>query len=91
MWSFNRGWPLNGGPLNRGSTVLQESITSAFVCHFKSSVCKVNHEVSASVWIMFITIWQASVTTTTTWASYTISRGSITLREFRDKSLVFFM
>jgi hypothetical protein len=22
MWPFNRGWPLNGGPLNRGSTVL---------------------------------------------------------------------
>jgi hypothetical protein len=21
MWPFNRGWPLNGGPLNRGSTV----------------------------------------------------------------------
>ena len=20
-WPFNRGWPLNGGPLNRGSTV----------------------------------------------------------------------
>ena len=23
MWPFNRGWPLNGGPLNRGSTVLR--------------------------------------------------------------------
>ena len=22
MWPFNRGWPLNGGPLNRGSTVI---------------------------------------------------------------------
>ena len=22
MWPFNRGWPLNGGPLNRGWTVL---------------------------------------------------------------------
>jgi hypothetical protein len=22
MWPFNRGWPLNGGPLNRGSTVV---------------------------------------------------------------------
>ena len=22
MWPFDRGWPLNGGPLNRGSTVL---------------------------------------------------------------------
>ena len=21
MWPFNRVWPLNGGPLNRGSTV----------------------------------------------------------------------
>ena len=21
MWPFNREWPLNGGPLNRGSTV----------------------------------------------------------------------
>ena len=25
MWPFNRGWPLNGGPLNRGSTVLRVS------------------------------------------------------------------
>jgi hypothetical protein len=23
MWPFNRGWPFNGGPLNRGSTVLR--------------------------------------------------------------------
>ena len=23
MWPFKRGWPLNRGPLNRGSTVLQ--------------------------------------------------------------------
>ena len=25
MWPFNGGWPLNGGPLNRGSTVMNNS------------------------------------------------------------------
>jgi hypothetical protein len=31
MWPFNRGWPLNGGPLNRGSTVLRVSIKYTLV------------------------------------------------------------
>jgi hypothetical protein len=30
MWPFNRGWPLNGGPLNRGSTVSASRITFYF-------------------------------------------------------------
>ena len=25
MWPFNRVWPLNGGPLNGGSTVLRKT------------------------------------------------------------------
>ena len=28
MWPFNRGWPLNRGPLNRGSTVVANCL-----CH----------------------------------------------------------
>ena len=29
MWPFNRGWPLNGGPLNRGSTVCSPGLEIA--------------------------------------------------------------
>ena len=30
MWPFNREWPLNGGPLNRGSTVFISLISIAY-------------------------------------------------------------
>jgi hypothetical protein len=38
MWPFNRGWPLNGGPLNRGLTVVVElylsTLTPSTVAEF---------------------------------------------------------
>ena len=43
MWPFNRGWPLNGGPLNRDSTVLVHVFQNyvnkfKYLSHFKSTV-----------------------------------------------------
>ena len=45
MWPFNRGWPLNGGPLNRGSTVYTEfaNFTELYIFfilqQFATSLC----------------------------------------------------
>ena len=33
MWPFNRGWPLNRGPLNRGSTVHTSMIPIIIIVH----------------------------------------------------------
>ena len=39
IWPFNRVWPLNGGPLNRGSTVLR------FIKHINMNGCEINGSV----------------------------------------------
>ena len=51
IWPFNRGWPLNGGPLNRGSTVYaascivntreEESVTSGLCQWIRNSLVNV--------------------------------------------------
>jgi hypothetical protein len=37
MWPFNRGWPLNGGPFNRSSTVLYKTKFVA-LCHSYAAI-----------------------------------------------------
>ena len=52
VYLFSPYFPEGDGVSFRGYDRLleRETITSEFVCHFESTVCKVNHEVSASVW-----------------------------------------
>ena len=38
MRPFNRGWPLNGGPLNRGSTVLIKKLKQRVKIFFKNAL-----------------------------------------------------
>ena len=45
MWPFNRGWPLNGGPLNRGSTVITIYVDDMLL--FSNNVDMLKREKSA--------------------------------------------